>query len=131
MLSRAYKLLSSARALQKSVADLVKSVTELDQEVDIFRRSVDHIISLDKPLDLMHATSTMPNTEAIMVYFLYYGLLLDIHHPLMVPWSGSSSVELQSFQIEVERSCSIVASTARQAILASRFVQLNASSIVM
>ena len=132
ILSRAYKRLSSARALRQSTKELVEAVTELDQEVNALKRSIEHVISLDEPLDTFPASAKMSMFQSTLIYFVYYELLFEIHSPLMLPWVGHTSARhLQAFQSEFERSCSIVAETARAAILASRFVHLNANSLVM
>lgn len=131
ILSRAYKRLSSARALRQSAKELITAVSELDEEVNVLKRSVEHIIMFDEPLDSLSTPLCMSFYHIVILYFLYYSLVLEIHGPLMLPWSEASSRQFQPFQPQVERSCSIVAQIARAAILGSRFIQLDANSLVM
>lgn len=69
ILSHAYKRLSTARALRQSTTELVKAVTELDQEVTTFKQSVEHLVSLDEPLDEQRILPTMPVFQLLMIHF--------------------------------------------------------------
>ncbi|KEF56925.1 uncharacterized protein A1O9_07115 [Exophiala aquamarina CBS 119918] len=132
ILSHAYKRLSTARALQQSTAELLKAVTELDQELVTFKQSIEHLITLDEPLDEQRVLATMPTFQLLMLHFLYYGLLFEIHGPLMLPWFDCTMIkQLESFRSQVDRSCALVAKTARAAILATRLVRLDANCPVL
>lgn len=132
ILSHAYKRLSTARALRQSTTELVKAVTELDQEVTTFKQSVEHLVSLDEPLDEQRILPTMPVFQLLMIHFLYYGLLFEIHGHLMLPWFDRTMIkQLEAFRSQVDHSCAIVAKTARAAILATRLVRLDANCPVL
>lgn len=130
--SHTYKRTATARALRQSTEELVQTVAELDEEVHQFKLSIKHIICLDESVDLLtpeQSPQGIPMDRAVLIYFLYYGLLFDIHSPLMLPWySHSCPKQLVSFCNQVQYSCDVVANTARAAILGTRLVQLNANT---
>ncbi|KEF54370.1 uncharacterized protein A1O9_09536 [Exophiala aquamarina CBS 119918] len=130
--SRAYKRLSSARALRQSAEELIRAVAELHEEVILFKRTINHIIDLDEQLDEMPMPRMMTMFQLIMVYFLYYSVLFDIHTPLMLPWFHlTGSKRFDTFHPQVQNSCAIIARTARVAILGCRLVQLDANTPVL
>ena len=133
ILSRASKRLSSARALRQSKEELVKAITELDQEIASFKLSIKDITTLDEPLDLAKLPAGFTIGQITWIHFLYYSLMLDIHVPLTCPWfhDPTNNQEVMPFLDQVERSSSIVANSARAAILATRFVELDVNSPVL
>lgn len=129
-----YRRLLNAQALRKSREDLIEAIGELEKQLEKFKSSFEHIIAWDEPVELTSfiQSSILSPGQIMIIYFLYYGLLLDMHSPLIVPWiPHRSGTTLLSFHDHIEHSCAVVASVARRAILASRLVQLNANCTVL
>lgn len=131
--STAKKRLSSARALQQSSEQLIQAVSSLVQELDNIKdRAIRRYkFSLDGPLDLSQLpTLGLTLRQAQSLKANYCCLVLDINTPLSYPWSR---IYLHAEQdpvalAQVEKSSAAVAEAARCAILATRQIQVDASS---
>lgn len=107
-------------------------MTELSDELDSFKRSIKHVISFDDAIDDVQLPPTITRLQLIMIYFLYYGVLTDIHSPLLVPWFHyTDSGQLDAFRYQVECSCRIVVETARAVILCTRLIRLEPNTSVL
>ncbi|KAK5045660.1 hypothetical protein LTR84_009029 [Exophiala bonariae] len=130
--SQAYRRLSSARARRQPTEKLVRAVSELNTDVDSFKRSVKHIIPFDDAIEDVQLPPNMTRCQLMVVYFLYYSVLTDIHSSLLVPWfSFTDSGQFDAFRAQVESSCRIVAETARNVILCSRLIRLKPNTPVL
>lgn len=100
--------------------------------MDFFKQSIKHVISFDETIDDVRLPPAMTRFQLIMIYFLYYGVLIDIHSPLLVPWFHyADSSQLNAFRSQIERSCRVVVETARTVILYSRLVRLEPNTPVL
>ena len=107
-------------------------MVELNDKLDSFKQSMKHIISFDDDIDDVQLPSTMTRFQLIMAFFLYYGVLIDIHSSLLVPWFHFTDVgQLDTFRPQIENSCRIVSETARSVILATRLVRLEPNTPVL
>ena len=129
-----YQHQSNAKSLRKSRGELIDAISEVEKQLEAFKSSFEHIVPWDEPVELktFTLTSVLSSDQMMIVYFLYYCLLLDMHGSLMVPWLiRHSRTSPAAFHKQTEHSCNVVASAARKAILASRFIHLSANCPVL
>lgn len=107
-------------------------MSELNNEVDSLKRSVKHIIPFDDAIEDVQLPPSMTRCQLMVIYFLYYNVLIDIHSSLLVPWFFfTDSGQFDAFRAQVESSCRIVAETARNVILHSRLIRLKPNTPVL
>lgn len=123
------KRLSSAKALRQTPAQLIETVRSLSQELDALKKSLQHIIVLDAPIELSQLPQGTTVRQAQLLQAYYFSLVLDINTPLAYPWSGvRESVEQDMTALaQIEASCNAVANVSRAGILATRQIRVDVS----
>ncbi|EXJ53348.1 uncharacterized protein A1O5_13419 [Cladophialophora psammophila CBS 110553] len=126
------KRLSTIRAYQQGAELLVRSVAELDEQLNVLKRSVDPILVLDSPIKLNRPPAGMTLQQLMYLRYGFFNVTLDIHTALTYPWSRgmlglTPHVALRN---QVEKSTQMVAETCRNAILATEHIHFDASTPV-
>lgn len=132
LLSHALETLSSVEALQESAEHLYAAVSELEKKVEMFKLSVRHIISFETPVLEIESSHYFDLERMISLQHLYYLLQLEIHTTLAFPWyhNGKAAKDPLLRRDCVNHSSSVVIKVARETILMSRLVHIDASSAV-
>ncbi|KIW27762.1 uncharacterized protein PV07_07470 [Cladophialophora immunda] len=126
------KRLSTVQAFQQGGEALVRSVAELDEQLNILKRSIDPIISRPAAPNPTQLPSGMTLRQIMYLRGALQSITLDIHTSLTYPWSRSMCglTPHAALRDQVETSTQIVAETCRQAILATEHIQFDASTPV-
>lgn len=130
--SLAAKRLSSVQAFRQRPEILVGAVSELDEELTTLKRSIEPILCLGSPLDLNKLPMGMSLQQTIYLQYAYFNTVFDIHTVLTYPWSQSilGLAQHSTLRSQVERSIHVVAEACREAILATKYIHVDASTPV-
>lgn len=122
-------MLFKASAWRQAPEHLVNHVTMLQMKLDELRASLKDQCQIELPMNIIKPPPGLDIQQALLIQFIYYNLVWDIHTTLAHPWfRGVTGLDRHpDFQAQISQSCAIVAETSRAAILDSRFVQLDAS----
>lgn len=128
--SLACKRAFSYQAFHKGAKALVEAVAELDELLQALKSSIQHILTLDTPVDPNHLPSSLSLQQTLYLQYAYFNTVLDVHTVLALPWSQNilglrSEPSLGSL---LERSTQIVAKACQDAILATKYIHLDAST---
>jgi hypothetical protein len=121
--------LSSVQTFRQGPEEIIKTVCELDEHLHDMKDSMQHILSLDAPLDPSNLPHGITLQQALYMQHAYYGTRFDIHTVLTYPWFYSilSSTQHPAFRSQMEKSSEIVANASRAAILATKYIHIDAN----
>ncbi|KIW30214.1 uncharacterized protein PV07_05973 [Cladophialophora immunda] len=108
--------------------DLASTVAELDAENRRLGELLQPYLSLDKPASLPTPDGELTVQQAVYIRLYYYNITLDIHTILSNPWSRAAFNlrDHPASRLQMEKSVQTVATTARNAILASQYIHIDA-----
>ncbi|KAH0846011.1 putative fungal specific transcription factor [Fonsecaea pedrosoi] len=126
------KRLSTVQAFQQGGAALVRSVTELDEQLNMLKRTIDPVICRPSSPSPSHLPPGMTMQQVMYLRGALQSITLDIHTALTYPWSRSicGMTPDAALRDQLETSTQIVAETCRQAILATEHIRFDASTPV-
>lgn len=128
--SNVAKKLSSVQAFRQGPERLVEIVSELDEQLNDLKRSLHPSLCLGSTWDPLNLPEGMSLQQVVYIQYAYYGVLFDIHTALTCPWTQSilDLTQQPALRHQVERSNHIVAQSCRDAILATKYINLDAST---
>ena len=127
------KRLTSGNALRQTPEETMQTVSSLDAEVDAFKASTQDVLDLDNPIDFTKLPPGMSLTQTLTTQFTYFGLMLSLHTLLAFPWylSKTKLNQNHSFQDQAAKSASVATKVAREVIVITRLVPLDANCSVL
>ena len=131
LVSRIAKRLSEA--LNRPPDVLARTMLELDESLDSLKTFLQQFVDFESPVDNCKAGANLSLQQSIHIRMAHYIAVFDLHTTLTYPWSqrilGQAAYEILRDQIQ--RSMEIVAKTARDAILATQFLRLDATTSIL
>ncbi|OAL39604.1 hypothetical protein AYO20_01001 [Fonsecaea nubica] len=126
------KRLSTVQAFQQGGAALVRSVAELDEQLNMLKRTIDPVICRPSSPSPSQLPPGMTMQQVMYLRGALQSITLDIHTALTYPWSRSicGMTPDAALRDQLETSTQIVAETCRQAILATEHIRFDASTPV-
>ncbi|EXJ70411.1 uncharacterized protein A1O5_06479 [Cladophialophora psammophila CBS 110553] len=126
------KRLSTVQAFQQGAEALVRSVAELDEQLNVLKRSIDPIISCPSAPCPTQLPSRMTPQQIMYLRGAIQSITLDIHTSLTYPWSRSMCglTPHAALRDQIETSTQVVAEICRQAILGTEHIRFDASTPV-
>ncbi|KAF2164487.1 hypothetical protein M409DRAFT_25365 [Zasmidium cellare ATCC 36951] len=127
------KRLSNASALKQSIADLTSTISKLSAELDRFKTATSETYDFDlsQPLDTLKLPAGLDSRQALILYFYYHCIVLNVNVFLSRPWTGGRieqhKDDSHSGQVSHATSRGAVVQACRSIILASRSVHVDAS----
>lgn len=127
--SSAKKRLSSAKALRQTPDQLIQTVHDLNTELENLKATIDSQFDLAKPVEPLDLPDGISVRQAQLIQCYYFCLVLDVNTPLVYPWTGIGKYTSSTSPnfAQVKASCEAVAQVSRTAILATRYIHVDAS----
>lgn len=121
---------SHIESWQQSPQVLASTVVSLGEENQRLESFLQQYLSLDTPSAIPTPGIGLSVREAVYIRLYYYNVTLDIHTIFSNPWSQYAFRlnDHADSRLQMEKSIQIVAKTARNAILASQYIQIDAST---
>ena len=129
--SQISKRLMSVKAFREKPSEFLRSVSDLHGQLMEFRDSLPPLLRPGRSLTLSQcAQSPTRLTQMFYLHFAYYGSMIATHVLLTYPWtSGRFRTESQpSFRNQISLSSTTVAEAARNIILNTRSLDVNAAT---
>jgi hypothetical protein len=118
---------------QQSPETFANTMMELCEHLEAFKDFAKELIDVDLPLEVCKAEDMINTQQASYVRMGYYISVFDVHTILTSPWSYKllSPRAQNALRSQVQKSTEIVAKTARNAILATQFLRLDATTSIL
>ena len=124
------KRLSSAYAMRQTPDQIVATVREMNKALDELNSPSQRKEDLGGPLDKVRSAHGITLRQAQSLQSHYFSLIFDINRILACPWSRvhAFAAKDSTARVQIETSCGLVAETSRAVIMATKLIQLDASS---
>lgn len=121
-------------AVQDPTPSLVAAVVDLDKDLANLKEFIRELEDLDVPPNTFRSSSLIKSEQATYLRMAHNVMTFDIHTALTYPWMPtlwSSQAQNTLLLNQIQTSIEAVARTARDTILATQFLNLDATSPIL
>jgi hypothetical protein len=124
------KRLATAKAFRQTPKQIIESVCELSRHIEEWRESLPPFL---QPVNPIKSNELPPNVHLYHVMYIryaYFGSVMAIHSIFTYPWNSAVFGANQSSALhsQISLSTNIVVEAARSIIIATKYVDVDASS---
>lgn len=133
-ISSVTRRLTSVETCRPSPEALTSTMLTLEDELEELKGYLGQFVDLDAPLRPLRHDTCLDLQQALYLCMSYYIIVFEIYSPVTYPWA-QRSLDVRSskltLQKQIQKSITLTAKTARNAILATQFLQVDATSSIL
>jgi hypothetical protein len=127
--STIFKTLSAIKTLSRTPEEVIRVLSNLHWQILQWRDSQPPSLRPDGPINPSQIPPGYHLYHLLFLHYSYYGSLMAIHSIYAYPWNSSliGSSSLSSVREQINTSSTIVIEASRNIILATKYIDINAS----
>ena len=127
--STIFKKLSAIKTLSQTPDEVIRVLSDLHWQIQGWKDTLPPNIRPDAPIDPTQLPPGYHLYHLIFLHYSYYGSLMAIHSLYAYPWNSSiiGSSQISSVSEQIATSSSIIIAASRNIILATKYIDINAS----
>lgn len=120
--------ITALKNLPQTPEEAISTISKLHSQLTAWRDSLPSSIQPDTPIDPSQLPHGYHIHHLMFLHYTYYGSVIFLHSTFAYPWNGSlGSCQDSNVSEQVITSTNIIISAARNMILATRYINVNAS----
>ncbi|KAH7068618.1 fungal-specific transcription factor domain-containing protein [Paraphoma chrysanthemicola] len=122
-----------SQAINQPPDALARTISELSVSLDSLKCFLQQFLDVDRPTDHCKPGANLDLQQVTYIRMAYYVAVFDLRTTLTYPWSQQllSQTDHETLRVQVQKSTEIVAKTARDAILSTQFLRLDATTSIL
>jgi hypothetical protein len=124
------KRLATVKAFRQTPKQILKCVCELDMQIQQWRESLPPFLQPDEPIRLNELPQNIHLYHVMYLRYAYFGSVSAIHSIFTYPWNSAvfGIDQTPVLRNQISLSTKIVVEAARSIILATKYIDIDASS---
>lgn len=133
--SSSTRKISKIETRQQSPGALLEILSALESQLAELKNFLQQFVDLKSPLDHDHSGTNLTMQQAIYIRMAYNIAVFNVHTVLTYPWYrrllSRDMIDNPELPIRIRHSESVVVEAARNMILATQFLRLDASTSLL
>ena len=126
--SQISKTLTSVSASGRTTREVIETVAALEQQLRQWRDALPNFLQLGRARNPLKPANTKCDINVMYIQYAYYGSLMAIHTIFVYPWITAVFPPDPALHEQILASTDTVAEAARNIILATKNMEVDAAS---